>query len=66
MCFLNFFSGSFSYVCFCFVYLLLLYACLYPNEREKENVDLGGWGSVEDLGRVEVTIVTIYYMEKIC
>jgi hypothetical protein len=44
-------------------YYYSLDACLFSNEREKQ-VDLGGTGGQEELGRVEgrETIVRIYYV----
>lgn len=49
---------------------MLLFGCLFYNERERKGVYLGGWGSGEDVGGVgggEIIINKLYesiYFQK--
>lgn len=68
ICSLCIFFGSFSSIClFLFCYHIFLDASLYFNEKERTDVDFGGWERREELGGIGggERVIRIYCMEKI-
>lgn len=55
-------------MCFFYFFSFFLLFCFSPfsQEREKEDMDLGGWGGGEDLGGVggRETTIKIYFIKK--